>query len=332
MRLENRRRRSAPAVVLLLAGILVVATVALAVLALTAWQRTRQVQALQSQVDGLLAERQATNRDLIDLRSTATAMEGRLATLEANDPAQQLAALEDAVASAGDSQEVVALRATLGEIQARVNGFQGTLDDLASRLQALESIGGSQSETALPPQARLAVARQKQSHNLSCESSAAAMVAQYHGLALSEAAVLKALPLNANPNLGFRGNVDGPTGSIEDYGVYAGPILAILNARGLRAWQVEGGLAGTRAAIARGNPVIAWVTYDCMVSTPTTTTIDGQEVTLVPYQHVVVVTGYDAGGVWANDPWDGLEHYYANPDFERAMSYFGGMAVEVAAP
>jgi uncharacterized protein YvpB/cell division protein FtsB len=332
MRLGTRRRRSAPVVVLLFAGILVAAIVALAVLVQITWQRTRQVQVLQTQVDGLLAERQGTNRALVDLRSTATAMEDRLATLEASDPAQQLAALEAAVADAGDSQEVAALRATLGEIQARVNGFQVTLDDLASRIQALEPLDDSQGLAPLPPQARLAVPRQRQSHNLSCESSAASMVAQYHGLALSEAAVLEALPSNANPYLGFRGNVDGPTGGIADYGVYAGPIAAILNSRGLRASQVQGGLAGIKAAIARGNPVIAWVTYDCMVSTPTAANIGGQEVTLVPYQHVVVVTGYDDGGVWANDPWDGLEHYYATPDFERAMSYFGDMAVEVAAP
>ena len=182
----------------------------------------------------------------------------------------------------------------------------------------------------IPPTARLSVARQQQSHNLSCESSAASMVAQYHGVQLSEEEVLASLPASSNPHLGFRGNVDGPTGGTVDYGVYAEPILDILNARGLQARTVVDGMEGIKAAIARGNPVIAWVTYNCEPSTPTTTVIDGQKVTLVPNQHVVVVTGFNAEGVWANDPWDGQEDFYQTGDFERAMSYFGNMAVEIA--
>jgi uncharacterized protein YvpB len=158
------------------------------------------------------------------------------------------------------------------------------------------------------------------------------MVANYHGLGLSEADVLAVLPLDDNPHLGFRGDVDGPTGGIEDYGVYSGPILEVLRDHGLRAWSIEDGLRGIKAALARGNPVIAWVTYDCYPSTPTTVTIQGEQVTLVPWQHVVVVTGYNHEGVWANDPLDGKEDFYGNDDFERAMGYFDGMAIEVAAP
>jgi uncharacterized protein YvpB len=158
------------------------------------------------------------------------------------------------------------------------------------------------------------------------------MAAKYHGIPLSEAEVLAALPLSDNPHLGFRGNVDGPTGGIKDYGVYAGPILDILNSQGLQAWPVEEGLNGIKEALARGNPAIAWVTYDCQTSTATAQMIGDQEVVLVPYQHVVVVTGYNAAGVWANDPWDGQEDFYATTDFERAMSYFDDMAIEVASP
>jgi uncharacterized protein YvpB/outer membrane murein-binding lipoprotein Lpp len=324
-------RRSPPAAIWIFACILVAAIVALAFLVQLTWQRTTQVQALQAEIQSLQSERQATHAQLVALQSTATAVESRLATLEANDPGQQLAALEAAIASTDDSQQLAALGVTLDEIQARVSTFQATLDGLASRIQALEPTDG-ETQAPLPPEMHLTVARQKQSHNLSCESSAASMVAQYHGVPLSEADVLNSLPSNANPNLGFRGNIDGPTGGIEDYGVYAGPILAILNARGLQAWRVQGGLDGIRSAIARGNPVIAWVTYKCTISTPTTMAIDGKEVTLVPYQHVVVVTGYDGGGVWANDPWDGQEDYYTNADLERAMGYFDDMAIEVAGP
>jgi len=36
--------------------------------------------------------------------------------------------------------------------------------------------------------------------------------------------------------------------------------------------------------------------------------------------------------VWANDPWDGQEDFYANADLERALGYFGDMAIEVGPP
>ncbi|MGD2206575.1 MAG: C39 family peptidase [Anaerolineae bacterium] len=318
MNRRNRRRQPPLFVAWLFLGGLGIAVVGVAVMGQATWRRSREVQALQSRVEAL--------------QGTAAAMESRLANLEANDPAQRLAALQAAVETTNDSEELATLRASLTEVQADVDALQATLADLTTRIRALEPAHSSQSGGSLPREAYLTVARQRQSHNLSCESSAASMVAQYHGLALSEAEVLNALPRNDNPNLGFRGNVDGPTGGIEDYGVYAGPVMDVLNARGLRASRVEGGLEGIKAAIARGNPVIAWVTYNCLPSTPATVNIAGEEVTLVPNQHVVVVTGYNAEGVWANDPWDGQQDFYVTVDFQRAMSYFDNMAIEAAAP
>lgn len=320
------RRRSPPGVIWFILGLIFVAASSAVLLGLLAWRESMQVKVFRAEVEALRAERATMETQLLALQSTAAAMEARLATLEANDPAQQLAALQAAVENSGNVQQLADLQASLTEIQSTVGGFQGTLDGLAARISAL------QAEQNLPPEARLTVVPQKQTHSLSCESSAASMVAKYHGLTLKEAEVLAALPRNDNPHLGFRGNVDGPTGGIQDYGVYAGPILKILQDRGLRAWPVENGLDGIKVAIARGNPVIAWVTYDCLPSSPTTQNMDGQKVTLVPNQHVVVVTGYNAEGVWANDPWDGREEFYSVADFERAMSYFGGMAIEVASP
>jgi uncharacterized protein YvpB len=315
---------------LLLVFVIVLAAAFLA-LGVWIWQETKRVQTLQAEVERLHLEHEAAEAQLMDLSDQAgalqdinSALESRLTTLEANDLGQQLAALQAAVETTDDSQQVTELQTSMAEIQAEVDQLQASLDSLGGRMNELGV------ENGLPSEARLTVARQQQSHNLSCESSAASMVAQYHGVNLSEAEVLAALPLNENPHLGFRGNVDGPTGGIQDYGVYAGPILDILNSRGLQAWPVEGGLEGIQAAIARGNPVIAWVTYDCNPSTPTTVEIDGQTVTLVPWQHVVVVTGYNDEGVWANDPWDGEMDYYSTAAFQRAMSYFENMAIEVA--
>ncbi len=325
-----QRRRSPPALLWLLPVLAAVSVAALVALVVLAWQQTNQIHALQAQVANLQDESLASDTRQEALQATATAMENRLAFLESHDPAQQIAALQEAVASADSSQEFDELWTSLHDIQGRVDAFQADLDGLSASLAALQPT--QDASESQPSEARLYVEPQRQSHNLSCESSAASMVAWYYGLGLSEAEVLAALPLNDNPHLGFRGNVDGPTGGIEDYGVYAGPIMAILNSRGLRARLVDGGLSGIKTAIARSNPVIAWVTYNCLVSTPATVTIDGATVTLVPNQHVVVVTGYDADGVWAIDPWDGKEEYYTNADFERAMGYFGNMATEVAGP
>jgi uncharacterized protein YvpB/uncharacterized protein YoxC len=322
---QPRQQLSSIIVWLLLAFVMVLAAAFLA-LGVWIWQETRRVQALQAEVEIARREHQAAEAQVLVFQNTTSALEDRLTALEANDLGQQVAALQAALETAGEPQQIADLRASLAGIQTEVDRLQTSLNHLGTRMNALEA------ENALPPETRLTVARQRQSHNLSCESSAASMTAQYHGVDLSEAQVLAALPLNNNPNLGFRGNVDGPTGGIQDYGVYAGPILEVLNGQGLRARPVDGGLDGIKAAIARGNPVIAWVTYDCNPSTPTKTEIDGKMVTLVPWQHVVVVTGYSDEGVWANDPWDGKSDYYSTADFERAMGYFGNMAIEVAGP
>jgi uncharacterized protein YvpB len=300
-------------------------------LGLIAWQRTTRVHALEAELEAQREERQTLEQRLVAIQSTATAMESRLAILEASDPARQMAALQAELETADDSQELASFRESLVEMQGEVDGLQNMLDGLATKIRVLEGEDGGAGSMVLPPEVRLNVARQQQSHNLSCESSAASMVAQYLGVPLSEAEVLASLPFDDNPHLGFRGNVNGPTGGIEDYGVYAGPLMEILDRHGLQAWPVETGVEGIKAAVARGHPVIAWVTYDCMVSTPVEVTIGGQQVSLTPNQHVVVVTGYDAEGVWANDPWDGQEDYYFYADLQRAMGYFGDMAIEIAA-
>jgi len=327
-------RRRAPRVIPWLIGAIAAGVLA-SCLALTLWtywqeneirdlraalaaQQAAAQQAAAQQQDSSSPEAQPAAAQITALQGTVAALEARLAALEAGfqpvgDAGQRIADLEAAVAA----------------LQAEVEAMRAGAD--AGSAAAGSAVVEEPAPTA-PEANRLPVARQQQSHNLSCESSAASMAAQYHGVPLTEAEVIALLPANSNPHLGFRGNVDGPTGGITDYGVYAGPIADVLNARGLRARPVSGGLEGIKSAVVAGNPVIVWVTYNCLPSTPTTTLIDGREVTLVPNQHVVVVTGFDAGGVWANDPWDGQEDYYATGEFVRAMGYFGDMALEVARP
>ncbi|MGC9333561.1 MAG: C39 family peptidase [Anaerolineae bacterium] len=318
------RRRSPPWTIWLGLGVLAVAIAAGAFLIALVWEQADRMRTLHSEVDALEREHQ-------HLLSTAVAVEERLATVEATNPTEQLTSVQVALETVDAAQDQEALRSALVEVQAQVEKLQATLDTLAREADSQGSMTGAGSQTR-PPEVRLNVARQKQSRNLSCESSAASMAAQYHGLSLSETEILTALPQDENPYLGFRGNVDGPTGGIMDYGVYAGPVQQVLNEAGLRVTAIEGGLEEIRAALARGNPVVAWLTYKCQVSTPTIEVIGDQTVTLVPYQHVVVLTGYNPDGMWANDPWDGQEDFYSNSDLRRAMAYLGNMALEVAAP
>jgi uncharacterized protein YvpB len=324
---RSSRHRSGALLAWLAVGGVVAIILAFALLGLWSWQQVGQIQTLQREVIAQHNEHQLALEQIAALQATASALQQQLASEPQTPGDSAQATSETAMATAQLGQ----LQSSLEQINNRVDNLEAVLNKAIRRLEALGGAADLASEP-LPPEVRLSVAPQKQSHNLSCESLSAAMAAQYHGVALTEAQVLAALPRADNPHLGFRGNVDGPPGGIQDYGVYAGPILEILNAHGLRAQLVEDGPEGIKAAIARGHPVVAWITYNCQVSTPITRTVDGQIVTLVPYQHAVVITGYDGSGVWANDPWDGQADYYNMGDFRRALAYLGDMAIEVAAP
>lgn len=324
---ESIRRPRAPNMVWFLVSLVVLAFGSCLVMSIVAWQEATLVRNLNAEMQALRDERQQVEDHFAAMQATATVVEGRLATLEANDPARQISQMKAHLDAARNEEDLEAIKATLVDVQATVNAFQSSLDELAAKTESLEAQNRAME---LPAEIHLNVARQRQSHNLSCESSAASMAARYHGVDLSESQAAASLPRNDNPYLGFRGNVDGPTGGIEDYGVYAGPVTSVLNDWGLQATVVEGGVQGIQAALARGNPVIAWVTYNCLPSTPVETIIGGQTVSLVPNQHVVVITGYNAEGVWANDPWDGLEDFYTYAELERGMSYFDDMAIEVS--
>jgi uncharacterized protein YvpB len=173
----------------------------------------------------------------------------------------------------------------------------------------------------------------QQAHSLSCESSAAAMAANFYGVGVNEETIVAALPKHDNPYLGFRGNIDGPYGGTEDYGVYAEPVRQILAQLGLEVQHFAGGIEEIKAHIQHGRVVIAWVTYNLQVETPQqVTTSDGQIVTLVPYQHAVLVTGYNPNGLWVNDPYSGTQAFYLEADFRRSFAYLSNMALVVGPP
>ena len=179
----------------------------------------------------------------------------------------------------------------------------------------------------------------KQERSLSCESSAAVMAANYFGVAARESEILQALPRHENPHLGFRGDVDGPYGGLADYGVYAEPIRQVLVRLGLEVTHLSGGISEIEQHIREGRPVIAWVTYGLQAQLPQQLLLANpssqsgvQTVTMVPYEHAVLVVGYNRDGLWVNDPYGGTRDFYTASDFGRSFAYLGNMALVVGPP
>ena len=247
----------------------------------------------------------------------------------------KLDSLEEAVSSQLDIN-VTALGTDIEAIRRDQMIMRSEMEDLAREVESLERLKPEEaSSPELTPtplaEVELDVPRYKQAHSLTCESSAASMVANFYRIPLSEDMISSALPKDENPNLGFRGRVDGIPGGLADYGVYADPIKKVLEANGLEAAYVEGGLDGIRRALARGHPVIAWVTYKLRVQQPVEITLStGQQVKMVNYEHAVAVTGYNQEGFWVNDPFDGWEYFYSSANFARSFGYLDNMALEVA--
>ena len=170
-----------------------------------------------------------------------------------------------------------------------------------------------------------------QEHNLSCESRSATDLAAYWGTVFSEDDFFRRLPKSDNPYRGFLGDVDLPPGTMPPagYGVYGGPIAANLRSFGLdarsrREWNLE----GLKAELAVGRPVIVWATYDMRLpGVEAWTSSDGATSVVVQWQHTFIAVGYDEGGLYLVDAYDGTEKYFTYEAFDPAWAQLGRMAV-----
>jgi len=171
----------------------------------------------------------------------------------------------------------------------------------------------------------------EQSLPLSCEAAAASMATAYWGSQVSEWVFIENLPENDNPHLGFRGDITGAFGSTDDYGVYAEPLVPILNNYGFTGdvFYADGNSKMLTDQIDQGHPVVAWVTNLASVQTRSYETENGQTFALVPQEHAVVVYGYDSNGVYVADPGDGAYRQFSWDDFMRSWGYFDGMSLAI---
>ncbi len=165
---------------------------------------------------------------------------------------------------------------------------------------------------------------------IGCEASAADDWAKYFGVEVNEFNFQVRLPISDNPDLGFVGDVNGPWGQVPPYayGVHAGPVAQVLNeyyglnAAGVKDFTIQ----ELKAQIAADKPVIAWVVANCTWSEPFEYTDKaGDKVITAPYEHVVIVTGYDESSIryMNNGKFFDIPTEY----FERTWSVLGNMVV-----
>ena len=146
----------------------------------------------------------------------------------------------------------------------------------------------------------------EQTYNLDCEARSAVDFAAWFGVNIDHGEFLYNLPKSDDPNVGFVGSWTDARGHIPpaSYGVYQRPVAALLRNYGLSAY---GAYAYTqdalKAQIAAGKPVMVWVVGNVELgySVPYTPASTGQTTHVVPYQHTVVVVGYDGTGVTVQD-------------------------------
>lgn len=170
-----------------------------------------------------------------------------------------------------------------------------------------------------------------QSYNLDCETRSAIDLASYFGVKIDYMSFLNGLPKSDDPNEGFVGNYWDARGGLppNGYGVYERPIAEQLSRFGLPAvgvanftWEM------VKAQLSIGNPVMAWVVGNTTEGTPLSyTPANGRTTAVVPYQHTVVVVGYDetAGTVSLQD--GGMRYTRGIQTFLNSWAVLGNRAV-----
>jgi len=141
-----------------------------------------------------------------------------------------------------------------------------------------------------------------QYYYLSCESSAAVDWAWFFGVNIYESTFQADMPRSDNPDLGYVGDfTTRKWGQIPpySYGVHAGPIAEALRAYDLPAVAVKGyTLDKVKQKLAEDKPIIAWIIGNLEYSEPVEY-VDkaGNTVIVAPYEHVVILTGYNAESI-----------------------------------
>lgn len=169
-----------------------------------------------------------------------------------------------------------------------------------------------------------------QVYELSCEASAAVDWANFFGKTIYEFNFQNELPVSDNPDIGYVGDptTDG-WGQIPpySYGVHADPVAKLLLEYGLPAESRKNySLDALREKISQSKPVIVWIIGNMEYSVPVEfTDSQGRKTIVAPYEHVVIVTGYDQHTIRYMT--NGRYYDVPNEVFLTSWGVLGNMAV-----
>ena len=153
----------------------------------------------------------------------------------------------------------------------------------------------------LPPEAKISnIYGYGQLLPLSCEARSAADWARYFKIEIREMDFMDRLPKSDDPEIGFVGSPFGSWGQIppHPYGVHAGPVAAVLRSYGANALARRNlSWDALRSELASGRPVIVWVTGHVEPHQATQVVIGDVTRTVAPYEHTVILIGYDSKSV-----------------------------------
>lgn len=169
----------------------------------------------------------------------------------------------------------------------------------------------------------------QQSRSLSCEYASVFIATAAFGNPIPEEDYIASTAVTSNPHDGFRGNIDGPWGSTDDYGIYAEALVPHLNAHGyVGEVSYNPDAAYLMGQLDQGRPTIVWIATQGDTGFYEQDEA-GHSFKLVPFAHVVVAYDYDAGGVYVSDP--GIASYlYLTWDwFVPAWRVLDGMALSI---
>jgi LysM repeat protein/uncharacterized protein YvpB len=214
-----------------------------------------------------------------------------------------------------------------------VNHMEGPDDLLRVGQRLLIPLGGPAAASSSDPSGADAfvsgIPAYRQARSLSCEYASVYIATSAFGGPIYEEEYLATTPSAENPHLGYRGDIDGVWGRTDDYGIYAEALVPTLHANGYVgevSYAVDANLL--RSNIDAGRPVIVWI------ATRGDTGFyevddEGNSFKLVPWEHVVVVYGYDDVRVYISDPGPGAYDTMSWGSFLEAWAVLDGMALTI---
>jgi len=184
--------------------------------------------------------------------------------------------------------------------------------------------------STLPPSFQVhGIIPRSQKLPLDCESNDATLLAGFLGYKIDELQFQSTLPKSDNPNKGFVGDVNGVWGSTppEAYGTHVSPVAITLHKYHVPVLDVyQYSMDNLKRQLANGYPVMVWVVghVEKGKAIPWRSS-DGSLTEVAPYEHTVLVVGYDTAGVTILDNSEIYGRSYQ--EFMDSWSVLGYMAI-----